>query len=322
MSCNHPMKAFWTGNLTENGKKEYVIIQHSDVKYLPEHYALRKGYKINWSIAPHCSGEGQRYLKDPVTIPCGKCVACRLAKSKEWTTRICLESKCFKYTYFLTLTYDDYHLPPGEELSRKDLRNFIKRLRKYITFRYFACGEYGALEKTNRPHYHIIIMTDEKLDLRPAPKPNSFYNRYLDRTWTFGLYELSFANETTIAYTAGYVFKKQLDLDKDNHIQKPFISSSDKPGFGYQYLLNHEESILRTKKVYVNGKAKNVFRFIWKKLAEKMDIEPIKDELMIQAKNNEDKLKWYFNEKYIDNFGNALDELYTDFLKSQRKEKM
>lgn len=49
-----------------------------------------------------------------------------------------------------------------------DLQRFFKRFRKYIkkhygerNFKYFAIGEYGS--SSARPHYHIVIMSDELL---------------------------------------------------------------------------------------------------------------------------------------------------------------
>lgn len=317
------MRAFWTGNYTEKGKKEYIIIQEPDIEEVPSWYLERKHFKPNWNNAPYVSHDNERFLIEYVTIPCGKCIACKMAKSKEWTTRVCIESNYYKNCLFLTLTYDDWHVPPDGELSRSDLRNFIKRLRNHFEFRYFACGEYGTGEKsTKRPHYHLIILTDEDIDLKPTFKPNSFKNDIISRMWSFGLYELCRGDENTIAYTAGYVYKKQLSIERDNHKIKPFISCSDKPGFGLKYLEDHIESILSTKKVYYKGMAKSAFRYIWKKLSEKMDIQSIKEDLMLHAGYNQDKLKAYFKAKYFDEIGLALDKIYEDFLQNQRKEKI
>lgn len=58
--------------------------------------------------------------------------------------------------FFLTLTYNDEHLPPGAQLSKRDLQLFIKRLRKVNPgIKYFAVGEYGT--DKGRPHYHLVI---------------------------------------------------------------------------------------------------------------------------------------------------------------------
>lgn len=58
---------------------------------------------------------------------------------------------------FLTLTYDDEHLPVTGSLVKDDLQKFWKRLRKDLDFpiRYYACGEYG--DERMRPHYHAIV---------------------------------------------------------------------------------------------------------------------------------------------------------------------
>ena len=58
--------------------------------------------------------------------------------------------------FFITLTYNNENLPPGDELCKRDLQLFIKRLRKVNPgIRYFAIGEYG--EEGKRPHYHAVI---------------------------------------------------------------------------------------------------------------------------------------------------------------------
>lgn len=322
MACNHPLKAFWTGNYTDKGKKEYIIAK-GNCELLSFEYAEKKKFRINRALAPYITENGHQYLIEPLTIPCGTCLACKLSKSKEWTNRVCVEGLYYKYKYFLTLTYDDYHLPVDGELSKRDIVLWIKRLRKYINFRYFLSGEYGeGIVSTHRPHYHIIILTNERLDVKPSIGANSFKCELIDKTWKFGLYELNYADEGCIAYTAGYVYKKQLSLISDKHKVKPFIKASLKPGIGYQYLLDHCDSILKTKKVYFNGKSVPAFDYLWRKLSEKIDIQPIKDELMILAGYSVDKLHWYFNEKYYDIIGNELDKIYHDYLQNQRKEKL
>lgn len=125
-------------------------------------------------------------------IPCGKCIECRLENSRQWATRGYLESIYYKNNYFVTLTYDDQHLPKVEEmtteegityteqpgiidwhgcLNPKDLELFVKNLRKIMAdkkiqaegIRVMECGEYGNQNKENpklgyRPHYHLILL--------------------------------------------------------------------------------------------------------------------------------------------------------------------
>ena len=50
-------------------------------------------------------------------VPCGKCEACRNRKAFAWSKRLELEEHCWKYTAFVTLTYDDDHLPQMELMN-------------------------------------------------------------------------------------------------------------------------------------------------------------------------------------------------------------
>ena len=47
-------------------------------------------------------------------LPCGKCEYCRKQMAEQWATRIELEAKEWDDVIFLTLTYDDEHIPYGE----------------------------------------------------------------------------------------------------------------------------------------------------------------------------------------------------------------
>lgn len=63
-------------------------------------------------------GQGFPYL-----VPCGKCVACQNNKRSSLSLKLRLEEYTSKYCYFLTLTYDDKHIPLfslGTDLQTKD----------------------------------------------------------------------------------------------------------------------------------------------------------------------------------------------------------
>ena len=79
-------------------------------------------------------------------VPCGHCLACRIARTREWTVRLLHESEFWEDTSFITLTYDDEHVPVtyyaedefgsargGFTLRSRDLQLFMKRLRKKRT---------------------------------------------------------------------------------------------------------------------------------------------------------------------------------------------
>ena len=53
----------------------------------------------------------KKYLDNLQEIPCGQCMECRIKKSKELAQRSLSESTLNEENYFITLTYDDAHLP-------------------------------------------------------------------------------------------------------------------------------------------------------------------------------------------------------------------
>nr|AXH75633.1 MAG: replication initiator protein [Microviridae sp.] len=111
-----------------------------------------------------------------VSVPCGKCPACIKRRASQWSYRLMQQEKNCDSAHFITLTYDNSHVPITPkgfmDLCRKDLQNFFKRLRKaHIPtykaingkihlipkqqIKYYAVGEYGG--KSFRPHYHVIL---------------------------------------------------------------------------------------------------------------------------------------------------------------------
>ena len=96
------------------------------------------------------------YCDLEVQVPCGQCVGCRLERSRQWAIRCVHEASLHSRNCFITLTYDDAHLP-GISLVPRDYVLFMKRLRKMFGagIRFFHCGEYGSINF--RPHHHAII---------------------------------------------------------------------------------------------------------------------------------------------------------------------
>lgn len=114
-----------------------------------------------------------------ILVGCGKCDMCRNKKSSEIVRRLQFHATAYVDTpFFVTLTYDDNHLP-SDGVSRRHLQLFLKKLRhayKGITFAY--CSEYGS--KTFRPHYHLLIWNVESND---NVKMHAFYRACCD-AWT------------------------------------------------------------------------------------------------------------------------------------------
>mgnify|MGYP000685533153 CR=1 FL=1 len=108
-------------------------------------------------------------------VPCGRCIGCRLKYSSDWGVRCYVESTLHTYNYFITLTYDEEHVPkklvPDEngsphyrnDLVAKHFTKFMKDLRRYYEYhfdhkdiRFYGSGEYG--DSTYRPHFHILLL--------------------------------------------------------------------------------------------------------------------------------------------------------------------
>lgn len=155
----------------------------------------------------------ERPNRRKITIPCGNCLGCRLDKANEWATRITCESKMHSKNCFITLTYNNNNLPKNLELKKKDIQDFIKRLRYYypdINIKYFGCGEYGP--KGGRPHYHLAIFNwipdDLKIYKQNQHGDNIFTSKKLYEIWGKGFAPVEDLNYTTACYIARYVQKK------------------------------------------------------------------------------------------------------------------
>lgn len=267
-SCYHPLKAFQIG-FNPSGKPKYKI-----VPYAVDHVELRAGKYIPVEV-PYRSASSFRVIDEFIEIPCGKCIACRLRYSRDWANRCMLELESHDSAYFVTLTYNDEHVPvsyygdpasgdalPVFTLVKNDLQRFIKRLRKAFPndhIRYYACGEYG--DNTYRPHYHLIIFGLHLEDLvlwKSSLQGHSYYTSdSLQAVWSdrgsngkgicspLGYVVVGNVTWDTCAYTARYVMKKLVGDESsfydDFNIEKPFVLMSRKPGIGHDYYVSHPD---------------------------------------------------------------------------------
>lgn len=203
--------------------------------------------------------QGRRLL-----LPCRKCIGCRLDKSREWANRVVMEQAYHQDSWFVTLTYDDQHLPAanpvdpstGEILSchatlvKSDLQLFFKRLRFNTgqRLRYFVSGEYGT--QTYRPHYHCVIFGLSLNDLHVVSHNFSGSEYYVSdmiaKCWPQGLHVLGRVTWQSAAYVARYTLKKAThgfatDYYRKAGIVPEFQSMSLRPGIGYAYYRDHPE---------------------------------------------------------------------------------
>ena len=187
--------------------------------------------------------------------PCGQCIACRVNKASEWASRVVNEMMYYdNNAVFLTLTYDDEHLPSDMSVSKVEIQKFMKRFRKRLGFgrlRYFGSGEYG--DKSMRPHYHLIVFgvspqDDVFLDKRYVPLAKGYQCRLAD--WSFGMCFIGDVTYESARYVAKYALKKVTGLGTKAHyerlsIQPEFQVQSTRPGIGARYVADNAERLRR-----------------------------------------------------------------------------
>lgn len=258
MSCFEPLHGFVVGH-TEN-KKVKLQVMSNKVFALDEH---------NQPIYHETADPNYRY--PAYELPCGHCEGCRAAQSREWSNRLLMESLYHDSSLFVTLTYDDEHIPVVERLDeetgeyfinstlrKSDIQKFIKRLRQQFPndkIRYYVAGEYG--ETTHRAHWHAIIYGLHLVDMQPfgaSETGNQYYiSKSLSDIWRNGFVSVEPANDYTFRYVANYVTKKIGIRPNEEYerlgITPPCSMQSLKPGIGLQYLKDHEEDILEYDRI-------------------------------------------------------------------------
>lgn len=151
---------------------------------------------------------------------CGQCLPCRYNKRRLWTNRLLLEGLSHSDSAFVTLTYDDEHLPKGGTLVKAHYQKWLKSLRKFTELRYYVVGEYG--DQTFRPHYHAAIYGI------PA------YSELFQKCWPHGNVHVGDLTPDSAQYIVGYVVKKMTKKDDPRLGSRipEFGQPSLKPGIG------------------------------------------------------------------------------------------
>lgn len=284
MTCYKPLSAFDTGLKTDTGKTRIVIRPCRTLKTT-----------FHGSV-----------LHNPILVPCGKCIGCKLDRAKEWSLRIMLEASLYddSLNHFVTLTYDDEHNPVT--LVKKHVQDFMKRLRSRFSdrkIRFFLCGEYGG--STARPHYHLVLMNCPLDDLEPFYKVhfNGLYtSKLINECWhNKGMVTIGSLTVKSAGYTARYCLKKTGESRDDkvrmlkHGLVPEFTLMSRNPGIGAyafkkEWFLNQE--------IFMSGQKFKIPRF-YNQMLERMeyDLSGLKD---------------FAREKfliYIKEFDNYFDEL-------------
>lgn len=220
---------------------------------------------------------------EPLPLPCGQCIGCRLERSRQWAIRCIHEAQLHTNNCFVTLTIDsNQSVERQTTLVKRDVQLFIKRVRKKFSGKkilYFYCGEYG--EKYSRPHYHVCFFNldfDDKT-LYSANSGNPLYtSETLTKLWGKGhaiIGELTFESA---AYTARYITKKITGPQADEYYsgrQPEYINMSLKPAIGLRWIEKFHTDVYPLDACILRGTkvrpAKYYDKYFEKNFPEKFD---------------------------------------------------
>lgn len=199
-----------------------------------------------------------------IPFGCGQCLPCRINRRRQWMWRQYLEGLCHAENSFVTLTYDDEHLPDKGVLVPRDLQLFLKSLRKCISpvrVRYFAVGEYG--EDNKRPHYHLSLFGvcgDTFINGKPVAEYGYVRGKlcvvggWIHECWSRGFVDVREFNHLTAQYVAGYTVKKLTDWKNGQVFAVPeFARMSNRPGIGADAVRTIGRALVDTAQGWESG---------------------------------------------------------------------
>lgn len=254
-----------------------------------------------WTAYRSPSGEVSQKMKpdaELIRLPCGRCIGCRLERSKTWSLRCRHEASCWTHNAFLTLTYDDDHLPWHGSLCSKLPRRFIRYLRRNMVgvecapgsskrpIRYFGCGEYGT--QRSRAHYHLLLFNVRFDDVQKYGR-DTYTSSLVSRLWPFGTHLIGNVTPSSASYVAGYALKKVSQWERERKYDvvefdtgevvsrlPEFAMMSLKPPIGYYWYQKYKKE-LRHGYVVADGSRVAVPRLYRDKLA--VDAPAIHEEM-------------------------------------------
>ena len=294
MSCSNPMLAVKTGLVNrESGKPEYRFLfsyktyrdkwkVYSD--FLDDQLRVDGLHYVFCGVGEpesrpllvydKSTGEfiGRDYVRPAVMLPCGQCLECRTRYAAQWADRIVLEARYHEQSFFITLTYDEEHVPSVVDqngntnltLVPKDLQDFVKRFRDQQEYhfgnkiRFYGVGEYGHLH--HRPHYHIIVFGAVLDDIKYFRKSKVGTPLHTSQTirdlWhNQGDVEVELLSWESACYTARYTVKKLGKAESDFYdslgIVPEFTRMSLKPAIGARYLEDNMERIYKSDEILI-----------------------------------------------------------------------
>ena len=233
MPCYAPLRGYYSRKRTPHGKRSVV-------------FSVREGF-----------------VDRRVTVPCGRCIGCRLEYSRQWAMRCMHEASLHDENCFLTLTYSPEYLPENGSLRKADFQKFMKRLRARYdrdSIRYFHSGEYGSA--TNRPHYHALLFGFDFADKNYWTQRKGFpvfRSDVLEKLWPFGQSEIGSVTFESSAYVSRYILKKfkgsEDEVRKYYGRREPeYCTMSRRPGIGREWYEKYKDELHLHDSVIVGGR--------------------------------------------------------------------
>lgn len=202
-------------------------------------------------------------LKTGDIVPCGKCPQCLANQRQEWVFRLQQEYEKCSFGLFVTLTYDDEHLPLCG-VEKRDVQLFLKRLRKRFQaqeLRYYIVSEYG--DHTHRPHYHGLFFFSNKHEKREV------YDLF-ELSWQNGFCSFGDIEDGSIVYCTKYCLKGCVVPSGQNPVFR--LVSKMHGGLGANYLDDmsdyHTAGEPQVDFAAANGKRCRMPRYYKEKLLE------------------------------------------------------
>lgn len=266
MACYHPLKAYRPLSKIDGGR----LVFDSKLALNPDHH---------------------------IVLPCQRCIGCRLDKSGDWAMRCIHEAQMYSRNCFITLTYNNEHLPADYSVSVRDTQLFFKRLRKKYgpNIRFYLGAEYGELNL--RPHYHIILFNhdfDDKVYVRTNEHGDRIYTSIsLEKLWGKsdpGRCELGDVTYQSAGYCAQYTMKKVSGDRASTHylrthplsglvvkVEPEFSTQSRNPGLGDAWFEKYKGDCFPSDFLVVDGRQHRVPTYYLRKLEKLADaarVEP------------------------------------------------
>lgn len=236
-------------------------------------------------------------------------------KKTAWAIRCMHEAQMHRHNHYITLTYDNEHLPENRSLVLDDWQLFAKRVRKrHGPFRFLHCGEYG--EKELRPHLHAIMFGLDLSQSKPRGKelkrtsyvsvplkandkskfPLRVHETLTD-LWTNGFHTVGAVTFDSAAYVAKYTTKRMTGKKAQAAIERvdpttgecwevlpEYATMSRNPGLGATWFEKYCDDVYPDNFVVMKGQKMQPPAYYDELLGRR---DPEMQRLMLQKRRNE-----------------------------------